>query len=40
MKEAVTDKPIAETYLSKMQMRYEDIQEYVEVLRSFRRYEI
>ena len=40
MKETVTDKPIAEIYLSKMQMRYEDIQEYVEVLRSFRQYEI
>ncbi len=40
LKEAVTDSPIAEIYLDIMQIQYNDLQEYIEVIKSFREYEI
>ena len=40
LKEAVTEKPIAELYLEKMQLEYKDIQTYMDVLEILRQYEI
>ena len=40
LKEAVTEKPIAELYLKKMHLEYRHIRAYVDVLETLRQYEI
>lgn len=40
LKETVTEKPIAELYLKKMQLEYRDIRSYIDVLEALRQYEI
>lgn len=40
LKEAVSEKPIAELYLRKMHLEYKDIRAYIDVLESIRQYEI
>lgn len=40
LKEAVTEKPVAELYLKKMQLEYSDIRIYIDVLEILRQYEI
>lgn len=39
-KEVVTEKPVAELYLKKMQLEYSDIRTYIDVLEILRQYEI
>ena len=40
LKEAVSEKSVAEYYLKKMQLDYRDIQVYIEILENIRQYEI